>query len=181
MAVSKGVAWNDLTGRGHTKLPLRVELRRTSDITGPGDWRDIMDALLGERGDTTADAVLAPAGRRTRTLAGVLAGTGTGGRRERIRQSARAGGVGKTAVQELQACADRIVPLRERFRADELLPEGGLVTSARAYDRAGPSTWPAGGPLARTPPPQPPSSASQPPSPATGGSPDSPHGTRPQA
>jgi hypothetical protein len=123
MAINQGVAWNDLSGSGHTKLALRVELANSWGVTGPADWRRTIESLLSEAGDE-ADIVLelrphGPDVESWQTL---------------IRQTAQRSALGETETQELLAVAQRISRYEDRFRKDGILTGRAVATSVRAYD-----------------------------------------------
>jgi hypothetical protein len=128
IAVSQGLAWNDPSASGLTMLVVREELADQWGVSGPDDWRRVMDRLLAERGDEPADVAVdlrREANAGTPDLAAWL---------RSIEQAASMGRVSRAGAANLATAAERIHRYEERFRADGLIPEGGVVSSSRAYD-----------------------------------------------
>jgi hypothetical protein len=117
MAINQGVAWNDLSGGGFTKMELRQMLAEMWQVNNAADWRQVITDLLVPHGEGPLEMAV-----DLRSRAG---GAPDLVAWHRILQQA---GASASAF----AAAERISQYEDRFRADGLLQ--GSVRSLRAYD-----------------------------------------------
>jgi len=128
MSLNHGVSWNALKDDANSAQKIYNNLKNQWDITSAGKLRDTLEDLLDdETGDPVADFVL--------NVRQELGGTpGAEAWKRAVADRARAQGVAETTLDEMTATVDRVLSYEERFRADGLLPPGGIVVSLLAYD-----------------------------------------------
>jgi len=128
LAVDQGLAWNDPSASGLTMLVVREELADRWGVTGSEDWRRVMNTLLVERGHDPADVAV-----DLRREADV-SGPDLPGWQRIIEDAASIGRISNASAAKAAVAAERIHRHEERFRADGLIPDDGVVSSLRAYD-----------------------------------------------
>jgi hypothetical protein len=128
MSLNHGVSWNALKDDANSAQKTYTLLKNQWGVSTAGELRETVEGLLDdETGDPVADFVL--------EVRNALPGTpGAGAWKQAVADQARAQGVPETTVDEMTATVDRVLAYEERFRADGLLPAGGIVTSLLAYD-----------------------------------------------
>ena len=128
MSLNHGVSWNALKDDANSAQKIYANLKNQWGVGNAGELREALDGLLdNETGDPVADFVL--------DVRQELGGSPTVDRwRDAVVSNARAQGVPETTIDEMTATIDRVLSYEERFRADGLLPAGGVVRSLRAYD-----------------------------------------------
>ncbi|WP_242910037.1 DUF1266 domain-containing protein [Actinomadura terrae] len=121
LAVGNGVAWNALTDDGND----RELLERDWGVTDSASWREQMDRLLdANNSDPAIQMVLDRRGR----------GTDPRAWRAAIVAWCEERDIGEQTVREVVGLSATILRYESRFRADGLLPPGGLVESVYGYD-----------------------------------------------
>ena len=128
MSLNHGVSWNALKDDANSAQKIYANLKNQWGVGNAGELREALDGLLdNETGDPVADFVL--------DVRQELGGSPTVDRwRDAVAGNARVQGVPETTIDEMTATIDRVLSYEERFRADGLLPAGGVVRSLRAYD-----------------------------------------------
>jgi hypothetical protein len=128
MSLNHGVSWNVLKDDSNSAQKIYADLKNQWDVSNAGELRECLEGLLDdETGDPVADFVL-----DVRRQAG--AEQDPQAWRQAVTGSARAQGLPETTLDEMTATIDRVLRYEERFRADGLLPAGGVVSSLLAYD-----------------------------------------------
>jgi uncharacterized protein DUF1266 len=127
MSLNHGVSWNVLKDDANSAQKIYANLKNQWDVGNAGELRECLEGLLdNETSDSVADFVL---GVRQE-----LASPTVDQWRDAVVGHARAQGVPETTIDEMTATIDRVLSYEERFRADGLLPAGGVVRSLLAYD-----------------------------------------------
>ncbi|MFI5889792.1 DUF1266 domain-containing protein [Actinoplanes sp. NPDC051513] len=128
MSLNHGVSWNALKDDANSAQKTYTLLKSQWGVTTAGELRDCLDGLLDdETGDPVADFVLD-------VRAGLRGAPSADAWKQAVTDQARAQGVPETTVDEMTATIERVLAYEQRFRADGLLPAGGVVSSLLAYD-----------------------------------------------
>jgi hypothetical protein len=127
MSLNHGVSWNALKDDANSAQKIYANLKNQWDVGNAGELRECLEGLLdNETSDSVADFVL--------DIRQGLASPTVDEWRTAVLGHARAQGVPETTIDEMTATIDRVLSYEERFRADGLLPAGGVVRSLLGYD-----------------------------------------------
>lgn len=131
--VAFALACGAQAGPGLAAPDPRARLAERFGARDAAGWQRLMDGLLVERGARRGDLAMELRWQATvvRTVPPDLAGW-----QRIVRQAGEHGQVRAHWVPVLLAAADRISRYEDRFRADGLIPQHGVVHSLRGYDWA---------------------------------------------